>query len=52
MVDLNPIELTGMVVRGAGAVYGNPLSATALEGDGPLQGIATFLNRLLNDHRR
>jgi len=52
VVDLNRIELTGTVVPGAGAVYGNPLSATALEGDGPLEGIATLLNRLLNDHRR
>ena len=41
-----------MVVPGAGAVYGNRLSAAALEGDGPLEGIATLLNRLLNDHRR
>ena len=52
VVDLNRIELPGMVVPGAGAVYGNRLSAAALERDGPLEGIATLLNRLLNDHRR
>ena len=53
VVDLNRIELGAMVVPGVGtATYGNPLSTGPLDGDGPLEGIATLLNRLLNDHRR
>ena len=52
VVDLNRIELDAIVVCGAGTGYGNPLSAGPLDGEGPLEGIATLLNRLLNDHRR
>ena len=52
VVDLNPIELAAMVVSGAGTVHGNPRSAGPLDGEGPLEGIATMLNRLLSDQRR
>jgi hypothetical protein len=49
VVDLAPVNLDVTAVPGAGNLLGNLLCAVAglLDGNGPLQGIAALLNRLL-----